>query len=200
VSAIPLIVEGTMFRILVVGGGQVGTRKTLAFLASGAQIRVIAPEVSARLAAETERLQIEVREYRTGDVADAHLVVAATNNRSVNARVASDARAANRLILVADAPHEGNCAMPALHRAGDLLIAVSAGGVPTAAVRIRDALAERFDGRYAEALTVLQAMRRETLAAEGLESRREAAVAIVPEDFCDAVERGAYKEGAFRWR
>ena len=79
------------------------------------------------------------------------MVVAATNVRAVNARVAADALACGRLINVADRPEDGNCVTVAAHHAGALVIAVSAGGVPPVASRIRDAVAERFDARYAEA-------------------------------------------------
>ena len=44
-SAYPLILDGTAIDALVVGGGAVATRKTLALLDAGASVRVVAPTV-----------------------------------------------------------------------------------------------------------------------------------------------------------
>jgi precorrin-2 dehydrogenase/sirohydrochlorin ferrochelatase len=199
------MLDGAQLRALVVGGGGVATRKVRSLLAAGATVRVVAPAVAAGLAAlEREdavrgRLRVERRAYESGDVGDALLVVAATDARDVNARVAADARALGRLVNVADAPEEGNCATAATHRAGDLTIAVSAGGVPGVAVRVRDLLAVRFDGRYERALARLVVLRRRLLGERGAAAWREAADVLVGDDFCAAVETGVLEDRAARW-
>src|SRR5437763_592190 len=83
-------------------------------------------------------------------------------------------RRAGRRASVADAPAEGAWTAMAPHRAGDLVVAVSAAGVPGAARRVRDAIARRFDGRYADGLTRLAALRRATLSARGSDAWRRA--------------------------
>lgn len=207
-SAYPLMLDGAQLRALVVGAGAVAARKVGALLDAGAHVRVVAPEVGAELAAigdgraggaGSARLVVIARAYAAGDVGDALLVVAATDRREVNARVAADARALGRLVNVVDAPDEGNCATAATHRAGDLTIAVGAGGVPAAAARVRDALAGRFDARYAEALGALAVLRRRLLDSGGAPAWRAAAADLVTDDFCAAVERGALADRVARW-
>jgi precorrin-2 dehydrogenase/sirohydrochlorin ferrochelatase len=105
----------------------------------------------------------------------------------VNALVAADARRAGRLVNVADDPAAGNCVTVAAHRSGPLVIGVTA-GVPTAAAYIRDAIAERFDGRYADALSALAALRARLLAAGDRDAWRRAVDALVDDDFCSRVE------------
>jgi precorrin-2 dehydrogenase / sirohydrochlorin ferrochelatase len=202
VSAFPLVVEGRAVTALVVGGGAVAARKARALAEAGATVRVIAPTVSEELRAlaDGRPVSIEQREYAAGDIADATLVVAATDSRAVNARVAADAHELRRLVNVADAPHEGSFATAAVHRAGDLVIAVTAGGVPGAAARIRDAIAERFDGRYASALAALIRLRRRTLGAGGGPAWREQARTLLGPDFCAVVESGAFDERVAAWR
>jgi siroheme synthase-like protein len=135
-----------------------------------------------------ERVSVSEREYEPADIGDATLVVAATDRREVNARVAADAHAKARLVNVADEPAEGDWVSVATHRAGPLVIAVSVGGVPTAATRIRDAIAERFDRRYAGALTALIALRRQVLDAGGTDAWRQVDRELVGPDFCERVE------------
>jgi precorrin-2 dehydrogenase/sirohydrochlorin ferrochelatase len=203
VSGFPVLLAGERISALVVGGGAVATRKALALLEAGATVRVVAPEVSAELrarAAAGAPLQLTMRAYEAADVDDATVVIAATDSRAVNARVARDALALRRLVNVADAPEEGNFVTAATHRAGALVVAVTAGGVPTAARRVRDAVAERFDGRYARAVETLSELRRETLRAGGPAAWREAAAALVGDDFCASVESGTFFQRVAAWR
>jgi siroheme synthase-like protein len=202
VSVFPIMLDGASIRALVVGGGAVGARKASALLESGATVRVvtthIGPELRAQLGAK--RLTVVERGYESSDIGDATLVVAATNSREVNARVAADGRAGCRLVNVADAPTEGDWVSAAAHRAGPLVISVSAGGVPSAAARIRDAAAERFDGRYAAALSALAVLRGRLLASGDGDVWREADTALIGPDFCARVERGELVAEMAAWR
>jgi siroheme synthase (precorrin-2 oxidase/ferrochelatase) len=127
-------------------------------------------------------------------------VIAATDDRATNARVARLASKAGRLVSVADAPAEGSFVGMATHRAGDLVIGVSAGGVPRAAARIRDAIAARFDARYARAIDVLRTRRRRLLDAGKRAEWDRATSELVDEGFCARVESGALAGEADAWR
>jgi siroheme synthase-like protein len=202
VSGVPLLVEGAALPVLVVGGGPVALRKASTLAASGAVVRVIArsatPEM--RALADAGRVVLDERAYETADVGDAVLVVAATNDRATNAAVAADARRLHRLVNVADAPETGTFANMATHRAGHLVVGVSAGGVPGAAARIRDAIAARFDSRYAAALELLGALRRSHLARGEGSNWRALSSKAVDERFCDSVEQGTLDDRVSTWR
>lgn len=200
-SAFPIALNAQRIRALVVGGGAVGSRKALALVDAGANVRVVAPEVSADLAtAEAEqRLTVLRVAYGPDVLGDATLVIAATSSRDVNSAVARDARQRGILVNVADAPDEGDFHGMAVHRRGDLTIAVSTGGVPGAAARIRDSLARRFDDRYEHALAALHRMRSRLRAADE-DAWRRAADDLIGEDFCDSVEAGAVPGRVTAWR
>jgi len=203
VSGYPVLLDGARITALVVGGGAVAARKALALLEAGASVHVVAPAIAPELGMLAERfpgLTLVRREYAAGDVGAATVVVAATGVRAVNAAVARDALALGRLVNVADAPDEGNFVTAATHRAGALVVAVSAGGVPMAAVRVRDAIAQRFDHRYAAALESLAALRRRMLREGGRAAWRRAGDALVGKDFCAAVESGTFEEQVASWR
>ena len=200
-SGVPILVEASALRVLIVGGGAVGARKARQFSLAGAEVRVIAPafcEDMEQLISE-RGLVAERRAYESGDVGDAHLVFAATNDRLVNADVAREAEAGHRLLNAADQSEEGNFAVMAAHHRGPLTVGVSAGGVPAAAQRIRDAIAARFDARYGDALTDLKALRKRLIASGAAHLWRERSPELINEEFCDAVERGALSERIAEW-
>lgn len=201
--ALPLVVDGSQISALVVGGGVVATRKVLSLRDGGARVRVRAPQVSDELiqrSAGDERLLIERRPYDVGAIGDAMLVVAATDDRALNVRIAADARRAHRFVLVAGEPTAGNFAMPAVHRSGDLVVAVTSGGVPRASARVRDALAKRLDNRYAAALRAVARLRQRLLADNDRAAWHAAADALLAEDFCESVENGAFSERLAAWQ
>lgn len=201
-SGVPILVEGSSVRALVVGGGAVASRKAAALSAAGAAVRVVAlvADAAMRALADAGTVSLDERAYESSDIGDAMLVVAATDDRAVNARVATDARLACRLANVADDPESGSYASMATHRAGPLVIGVGAGGVPAAAARIRDALASRFDGRYAAALEHLASTRRDLLERGEGDRWHAGSRDLIDERFCDAVEQGTIDARVAAWR
>ena len=200
-SDFPIALHGERIRAVIVGGGSVGTRKAMALAAAGAQVTVISPGVTPELEEAERRREITVtREpYRHDQIERATVVIAATDSRDVNAQIAVDAQKQGRLVNITDYPDEGNFHTMALHRSGDLTIAVSAGGLPGAAARIRDAIATRFDVRYGRALSALRGVRSRLIATGG-ETWRAAAPKLIGEDFCDSVENGSITEKVDSWR
>ncbi len=200
-SDFPIALHGERLTAVVVGGGRVGTRKALSLADAGAQVLVVAPEISSELeeAARAHRVTIVRGKYTADQVERAMLVVAATDSREVNAQIALDANSRGKLVNITDFPDEGNFHTMALHRSGDVTIAVSAGGVPGAASRIRDAIAERFDGRYERAISALRGLR-SRLIARGGQDWRDAAPKLLDDDFCSAVEDGSFSERVDSWR
>jgi precorrin-2 dehydrogenase/sirohydrochlorin ferrochelatase len=203
VSGYPILLEGRAISALVVGGGRVALRKVRALLASGASVRVVAPTIIVELAALSAgapSLTIEKRPFEDDDVQDATVVIAATDDRATNARIARISREQHRLVSVTDLAAEGSFVGMASHRSGDVVIGVSAGGVPRAAARIRDAIAERFDVRYAVAIAALRTVRRRLLDTGGAATWERAMDRLVDEEFCARAESGVLAAEADAWR
>jgi uroporphyrin-III C-methyltransferase/precorrin-2 dehydrogenase/sirohydrochlorin ferrochelatase len=203
VSIIPLGFHGDSVVALVVGGGRVATRRAIALLDAGARVRVIAPDVSPELEARSqgdENLILERRLYAgTADLTGATMVVGATGSNDVNERVAQDAIDANLPVNVADAPHRSSFDFLATHRSGPVVIGVSAGGVPGAAQRIRDSIADRIDARYGDAVAACARLRARTLSASGTQRWNEICDELIGADFCDVVESGDFAGRIARW-
>jgi siroheme synthase-like protein len=201
VSDFPIALHAERVTAVVIGGGSVGTRKALALVEAGASVQVISPIASPELeeAEGLRRVTIVREEYHASHLDRATLVVAATDSREVNAQIAIDANSRGKLVNVTDYPDEGSFHTMALHRSGDVTIAVSSGGVPGAAARIRDAIAERFDGRYERAVSALRGLR-SRLIADGDDRWRAAAPKLIGDDFCSSVEDGSIAEKVDSWR
>jgi siroheme synthase (precorrin-2 oxidase/ferrochelatase) len=142
-----------------------------------------------------EGLSLEMRAYAgASDIQHAQLVVAATSSEDLNRKIADDAKSLDRLVSVVDSPGSGSFISMAVHRAGSLTVGVSAGNVPPAAVRVRDAIGARFDSRYAEAIDACSALRSETLASAGASKWATVHPSLITSDFCEDVESGRMAE------
>jgi len=156
-------------RCLVVGGGQVGTRKVTTLLACGAQVTVVSPAVSAELEqlADHGHIVLMRRAYRTSDLADIFLVIGATDNMVLNRRIHADAERVQRLCNIADQPELCNFILPSVISQGDLTVTIStAGRSPAFAKHLRLQLKNQFGPEYGRLLQLMGAVRKRLLAAE----------------------------------
>ena len=152
---------------LVVGGGRVALGKVRGLLAADAAVTVVAPEIDDELAA-LDGLRIERRPYEPGEAAGYRLVVTATDDGAVNARVAADADAAGVWVNSADDPANCTFTLPAVVRRGPITVTVSTGGhSPALSSWLRARLAAELGPEY-EVLLQLLAERREALRSEGI--------------------------------
>lgn len=129
--------------VLIVGGGRVAGRRVGALLDAGALVTVVAPkpgEEVERLAA-AGLLTLHRRPYRPSDLDGVWFAQTATGDRAVDGAVASDAEA-RRVWCVDASDAESSAAWtPAVVRAGDVTVAVNAGGDPRRARALKDAIA-----------------------------------------------------------
>jgi siroheme synthase-like protein len=161
----PVLLSLTGRPCLVVGGGPVAARKARGLLAAGADVTVVAPEISPEV--EAIGVHVERRAYQRGDVAGFRLVIAATDDPAVNGAVYDDADAAGIWVNAADDPGTCSFTLPAVLRRGDLTVSVStAGHSPALARWLRDQIGEELGPEY-EVLLRLLAERREALRSNG---------------------------------
>jgi len=122
----------------VVGGGDVAARKVELLLAAGARVTVTAPELCGALA-ESQRLgrishRAEV--FAPTALEGVALVIAATDDRSVNAEVSRLAQAQSIPVNVVDDPELCSFILPAIVDRSPVLIAVSTGGASPVLARL----------------------------------------------------------------
>jgi len=161
-------------KCVVIGGGEVAARKIATLLDCGASIEVISPDLTEGLRKLSAEGKLNWREkpYSPGDLTGAFLVIAATDDEEVQARVFTEASEAGQLVNVADVPVRCNFLLPALISRGDLVLAVStAGKSPALARMISRELAEAYGDEYATVVDIMGLLRPLVLA-RGLDHRR----------------------------
>ncbi|MBR4907951.1 MAG: bifunctional precorrin-2 dehydrogenase/sirohydrochlorin ferrochelatase [Acidaminococcaceae bacterium] len=141
---------------VVVGGGSVALRKTKSLLEAGAAVTVIAPKFLPEIIALQRKYPALImcrREYEKGDVAHAFLVIAATDNRTVNEAVARDAKQSHCLLNVADDPDAGNFTVAGTYDNGSLHFSAATGGNP----RLTHLLLEDLQQQYGDDMAAFAA-------------------------------------------
>src|SRR5512145_3398708 len=101
---------------VVVGGGAVALRKAELLVRCGAHVRLIAPQLTADFAALLASRGFEHRatHFVPAALDDANVVIAATDQPSVNAAVAQAARARGIPVNVVDDLSESSFIVPAI--------------------------------------------------------------------------------------
>jgi len=155
--------------VLVVGAGAVAARKVDGLLACGADVVVVAPAVgpAIRALAESGRVWLQERAYRTDDLDGVWLAVTATDDVQVNQAVFSDGEARRIWVNAADDPASCSFTLPSVVRQGPVMVTVSTGGhSPALATWLSRHVAAELGPEYAE-LAVILAEARAWLKAEG---------------------------------
>ncbi|MFG3599376.1 uroporphyrinogen-III C-methyltransferase [Micromonospora chersina] len=143
-------------RVVVVGGGAVATRRVPALLDAGADVLLVAPELTPALRAHVDagRLRWEPRRFVLDDLDGAWLVQVAVDDR-VAAAAVSAAAAERRIFCVrADDRDAATAWTPAVTRHGPVTVAVLGGGDPRRAMSVRDAVRELLAARAGEPASV----------------------------------------------
>jgi len=194
---IPLVHDFRDERVLVFGGGAVGARKARRF-AREAEVIVVAPEFADREFSGATRLRGAPDPGEVGewiDRVDPALVVAATDDTTVNAAVEDAATERGLLVNRADRSGErgpGSVVVPATARDDPVVVAIATGGrAPVLSGFLREDVETLIEGTGA--LADLLGDLRDELEERAVPTRkRRRALRAVVED---ATVREALREG-----
>jgi len=122
----------------MVGGGEVAARKTDLLLQAGAKVLAVAPNLGSGMQAlvDAGRIAYRAGEFQISNLDGTQLVIAASDDRSVNARVAELADARGIPVNVVDDPTLCRFIMPAIVDRSPVLAAVSTGGASPVLARL----------------------------------------------------------------
>ncbi|MBW2639218.1 MAG: bifunctional precorrin-2 dehydrogenase/sirohydrochlorin ferrochelatase [Deltaproteobacteria bacterium] len=151
---------------LVVGGGDVGTRKVMTLLDCGAMVVVVSPAVTEKIEELSNKglIKLEGRGFKPTDLDQMFLVIGATDNPELNRQIHTEAERLGMLCNIADRPEVCNFILPAIVNRGDLIIAISTSGKsPAFAKKMRKDLEKKFGTEYAEFLTLMGGIRTKLL-------------------------------------
>jgi len=158
---LPLFVNITNRRCLLVGAGGVAARRLRWLLDAGAKVTVVAPDVVDEVRTLCAgRAEIRTRRFEPDDVIGTLLVIAATDDPAVNRAVYDAANERGVLVNTVDDATLSSVIFPSIVKRDPVIIAVSTGGrSPTLARRVRSLLETRLPARLGMAADVLDRWR-----------------------------------------
>lgn len=170
----PMFVELSGSRVLIVGGGKVALRKAYKLLPYGADITVVAPDICRELE-ELSGVHIVKESFSDDMLNSCDMVIAATDDRELNARISKLCGEAKIPVNAVDDAALCSFLFPCLVKKGELSIGISTGGAsPTAAIsfkeKIEELVPEGIDG-ILEYLGDIRAEVKELFPDEALRSR-----------------------------
>lgn len=150
-QALPIFFNITDRLCVVIGGGEVATRKVSMLLKANAAIKLISPEICPELKAlaDTGKIQFIQASYAADYLAGACMVIAATDDEAVNEQVSLDAKAHNIPVNVVDAPALCTFTMGSIIDRSPVVIAISSeGNAPVLARYIRSKIETMLPAAY----------------------------------------------------
>jgi len=160
----PILLNIQGKKCLVVGGGEVALRKAQTLVEHGATVEIVSPNFCPELN-ELEKngaIRVIQKDYEPENLNGALLVVAATDDTSVNEKVAAEARKIGILVNVVDKPAISDFIVPSYFRHGDIIVAVSTSGKsPALARKIRYELQRDLKAEYAQLAIIASEVRGE---------------------------------------
>ncbi len=194
----PVFINTKGRRCVVIGGGNVGEEKVKRLLECEADVVVISPQVKdgvRELVTGGKATWIR-RQYRPGDLEEAFIAIASTDDNSVNRQIALEAEQRNVLLNVVDVTPLCTFITPSVARRGEVTIASSTGGASPALTRtFREKLVTSRILEYADLAPLLSEARSEL-------KRRKITVhpdhwqACITEELLNMVQAGKNEEAS----
>ncbi|HET8775857.1 MAG TPA: bifunctional precorrin-2 dehydrogenase/sirohydrochlorin ferrochelatase [Thermoanaerobaculia bacterium] len=148
--------------VVIIGGGNVCARKAETMMKYGARVTVVSPAFTDEIEgwARDGRLALKRKAYDASDLDGATIVIASTDEQSVNEQIAADCRARRIPVNVVDVTPLCEFIVPAIIEQGSIQIAVSTGGKSPALARtLKEDLQRAVGPEYAEVNDVLGTLR-----------------------------------------
>ncbi len=127
---LPIFLDLKQQPCLVVGGGEIAARKAGLLVKAQATVTIVAPALSASTQKLVDNQQVHWLEakFDASQLSQERLVIAATDDASVNEAVYEAAKARNILVNVADSPDHCDFILASILDRSPIVVAVSSGG------------------------------------------------------------------------
>ena len=158
---LPIILDLTGRKALVVGGGRIAYRKAKALADEGAQVTVISPNFVDDFSTMPNATLVQ-RTFEAGDTEGFQLVITATGNHAVDQLIYDEGNARGTWVNSADDPDRCSFYLAATHRDGNVIVAVSTEGKsPALASHLRNTIADQLPKNLADIAIELDRQRSE---------------------------------------
>ena len=138
-SYLPLFIETTGKKCLIVGGGKVASRKLIPILKAKMKVTLISPKIIEEIELNFQKnknLKIIKRKFEPEDIEGQFLIIAATNEKTTNQKIAKLSKDNNILVNMAEDSLSGNTLIPSVVDRDPIKIAVSSGAASPILTRL----------------------------------------------------------------
>lgn len=134
----PVFLDANYISAMIIGGGEVASRKIELLLKSTTNITVMSKDVCASVERLINLHQLTwlKHNYQTGHFSHINIVIAATDDSSVNKTISEEARTLNILTNVVDQPELCTYITPAIIDRSPMIIALSSSGSAPILIRM----------------------------------------------------------------
>ena len=189
----PLFHNAQHLKALLIGGGTMATRRAKSLIAAGVACDLVAITISEEVSQLVESAggKVTVEAYASDEVMLGYgLILALTNDRTTNHKIATDAKAMGLLVNVSDKPNDGNVIFGAIIDRAPLTISINNGGTsPVLSSILRQQLEQFVPKAYGQLASLVGAYRQHVK--EALPSTTERSI------FWHQVLQGAVAEAVF---
>ena len=129
-NTFPLFFKLEDRKVLIVGGGEVALRKADLLSRAGACITILAPDISHELQAllTDSKHEFIYENYNKTYISGARVIIAATDDETLNHQIHADATELNIPVNVVDTPHLCDFIFPAIIDRNPIVIGISSNG------------------------------------------------------------------------
>ena len=188
----PAFIDVRERNCVVIGGGALGEEKVVKLLECDAKVIVISSKVTRVVEELASQGEIEWlrRNYRPGDLAQAFIAIASTDDDDMDRQIYAEAEERNVLLNVVDVTHLCTFIAPSVARRGEVTVATSTGGASPALARtFREKLESSRILEYADLAPILARGRAE-LRQRGLRVAPDHWQSCITEELLDTVQNG----------
>jgi len=127
----PMFIDLSDKNIVVVGGGNIATRRVKTLLSFTRNIRVIAPKVTMEMMelGKAGYVELITRPVKRTDFAMAYMVIAATNDKKLNDEIHRICRQEGVYVNVASDREQCDFYFPGIYMEDGLVVGITASGV-----------------------------------------------------------------------
>lgn len=126
----PMFVDLSQKKITIIGAGNIARRRVSTLVMFTQNLLVVAPEIDKdiELMSKQYKFMISVKEYEIKDILESYIVIAATNNLSLNNIIYRDCKDLGILVNVCSDKTKCDFYFPAIVQKDDVTIGITSGG------------------------------------------------------------------------
>lgn len=159
-SFYPIMLNLKDKKIVIIGAGKVALRKLQKLIEYDGHLTVVSPEIKKEFYNYKDEINIIKDKYKKEYILNSLLVIAATNDKSLNEKISNDCKDEN-ILCNSITNRDSDFIVPSSIKRGDLTISISTNGKsPSLAKKIRRELSEKYDKEYIEYLKLLDNIRK----------------------------------------